>query len=210
MRIAIFIIAALLHTVAFAHPAADMANQYAKYLNQLRLFEVSPDSNADARKIADAFAKVKAASGVDFPVTLIITDRQADVFAQSFPGETIVINTMLVSFNEDVMMFMLAHELGHVRKRDLDQAVAFYAEQISSEASVHEQEVAFVKLQPRMTAISHGFEFDADDFAAKLMLKMGYTLKQPIKFLSGLPHGDADNTSHPASATRAQKLKALQ
>jgi predicted Zn-dependent protease len=210
MRIITFIIAALLHTVAFAHPADVLANKYSQYLEQLRLYEVSPQENVEARKIVDAFAKVKAAAGIDFPVTLIVTYRNADVFAQSFPGEAIVINSMLVDFPEEVMVFMLAHELGHVRKRDLAKALSFYAEQIPRDATVPAQQEQFDKLQPQMTAFSHGFEFDADAFAATTLVSMGYSLKQPIKFLSSLPHGDTDNVTHPASVERAKRVKSFQ
>lgn len=210
MRIVIFIIAAMLHTLAFAHPADELANRYSQNLERWRLHAVSPDENADAGKIFDAFAKVKLAAGIDFPVALIVTDRQADVVAQSFPGEAIVMNAMLVDFDEDVLVFMLAHELGHVRKRDLAKAFAFYAENIPHDATEPDQMKQFDKLQPQMTTLSHGFEFDADAFAARTMLKMGYSLEQPVSFFMMLAKLDKDFTTHPSSAERANRIKSFQ
>lgn len=210
MRIVTFVIAALLHTVAFAHPADDLANQYSHRLDELRLQSSSPKENADARKLIAAFAKVKAASGIDFPVTFIVAGPDADVFAQAFPGDAIVVNPLLTRFNDDVLVFMLAHELGHVRKHDLERAFAFFAEQIPNNVSALAQQEQYDKLQPQMTAFSHGFEFEADAFAAGVTLKLGYSLKNVIKFFSALPDSSEDSVTHPASVERAKRLKGFQ
>lgn len=209
MRIVFFVFAVLLHNLSLAHPVTELATAYNVYLAELRAQQAPPE-HPDARKIANAFERVKAAAGVEFPVTLLIADEKADVFAQSFPGEVVAVSITLARYDEGLLMFMLAHELGHVRQRDLSRALAFYAAHIPASVTAQEAERYAQELRPQAQAMSHGFEFEADRFSAGILTQLGYSLKAGRRFLASLPGANEDSLSHPAANERVRRLQVFQ
>jgi Zn-dependent protease with chaperone function len=209
MRIVFFVFAVLLHNLSMAHPVTELATAYNVYLDELRQQEVAPGDHPDARKIADTFERVKAAAGVDFPVTLLIAGEKADVFAQSFPGGTVAVSITLARHGDGLLAFMLAHELGHVRTRDISRALAFYAKHVPASVTATDALRYAEELRPQAQAMSHGFEHGADHFAAGIVTKLGYSLQDGARFLASLPDADKDSLTHPAALERARRLKAF-
>jgi len=206
MRIVFFVIAVLLQASAFAHPADELVAGLNERLTVWRKNALSPKENAEARKIHQAFERVKAVAGVTHPVTLVVVDESTDAFAQSFVGETIVVNVTLARSSVDLMTFILAHELGHVLKHDVMAGLALVVAHLPTDASGAALEGHVQTLLPKFAALSHRFEFEADQFAAVTVIEMGLSVKDATTFFAGLASGDEPSISHPAPRARSVKL----
>lgn len=207
MRIVFFVFAVLLHASAFANPVSQLVEGINARLTEWRKHELSPKENVEARKLFEAFDRVKAAAGVTHPVTLVVVDESADVYAQSFVGATIVVNVSLARSSADLMTFILAHELGHVLRHDVMAGLALVVEHIPSDTTDAVLPERLKKLLPKFAALSHGFEHDADQFAAVTVIEMGLSVKDAQAFFAGLPNANEPSLSHPAPRDRFLKLK---
>lgn len=122
-----------------------------------------------------------------------------------FEGITATASRNLLALGRDwarqdkaARLFTMAHELGHVCQGHRSKVDDFLIERHLKPVDSAE---AF---QSRYTAMRHGIEFEADDFATRVVRAMGASPVEGISYIRKL-YGPATQ-EHPASAQRIARV----
>lgn len=149
-------------------------------------------ARASLYKIADRLIKVTDAPNMKPDIHIL---RVSTPNAFSIPGRKIVVfdSFLKLAKNEDEIAGVLAHEIGHMIKRDAfkayvkDQGLAISIGLITSSGSYGD--VAKLATTLQGLDYSRAKEFDADTFGAETLIKAGYRTNGLSDFLEQMEKG---------------------
>lgn len=183
-----------------------------KYIGKL-VRESYLESGYDKTKTKKAQEILKELTSDEYQIYVVDSD-EFNAFA--LPGKTIVINTpILNSFDQNVLEFVIAHELGHFANNDhmkglgrkLAKAVilAVFINRSGSEG-------IDTILSPVNLAFSRDAEYRADLYAMELLDEKGLDLKGGITFLEYVLDAEGDSftdyfSTHPNSQKRIERMR---
>jgi len=157
-------------------------------LHQLMLDNQKP---ADApakleriRKLAKPILDLRKRKGVPYTFTLI---DDPDVNARSLPGGYIYLNTGLVDFvkTDAELQSVLAHEIGHVDLKHSIRCMTFAVRASEFTGKWSELPLSVVYRLYEL-AFTEEFEFEADAYAFRRLVKLGRSSDEALSFLRRL------------------------
>ena len=120
-------------------------------------------------------------------------------------GTTVVIHYSLETMTELQRSFIIAHEIGHISLNHLQQKIDLYEKHVPGDITPRTAEIADRIVGPEIRTLSHKVEFEADVYALKTLISLGWTREQVIAmFLDWERFGDT--ATHPSTARRVQNL----
>jgi len=128
--------------------------------------------------------------------------------AETLQGNVVVMNMALGALPEICRLFLIAHELGHVTNRHWSQRIALYQQFIPGEVVQAQTDAVAPQLGPAASMQSHEQEFDADAFAMRSLLDLGYTREDLLEMFFRLGNHGATAT-HPSTGQRLAQLRMI-
>lgn len=201
----------LLFTMALAAPSlgetidAVLQRSQARRLEALREVRVG-DTRAVA--IQASFQRLLAQPELRpaGPVELRVVE--GPVVAECLFGRLIVAHASLAELPEGERLFVLAHELGHAAHEHWAHVARLYRAHVPGEVVREQTDAVAPVLGREMSALSHRHEYDADAFALRALLRLGYDFDTVTA--SFMRHGlQRDTPTHPATRKRLAQLRAV-
>lgn len=185
-------------------------------------FRPSRTTAAETEPARRAFDELVAAAGLDPATTRLVFRGGGALGANAFalPGGIIVVTDEMLAMapDEDALAGVLAHELGHVEERHGMRRVLRAAGLggatlviFGDPGAVLDELTGFAALALDL-AYSRGFEADADDRAAELLVATGRSPDDLARLLEALT-GDGETaglrwlSTHPGLADRVEALR---
>ncbi|HJV72113.1 M48 family metalloprotease [Ideonella sp.] len=175
-----------------------------------------PDS-AEAQTILASFDALRRALPPGSPEVALHVIR-GPVMAETLHGHVVVANEQLAGLPEDVRLFILAHEMGHVMQGHWRQMVMLYQKWVPGEVTRERTDPVNARLQRDASSLAHQQEYQADAFAAQTLQAMGRC--RPQAEAGGLSCHDemltvfqqqgsaGDTLTHPSAGKRLAALRA--
>lgn len=156
------------------------------------------DSQSSASKILQGdFERILRQARISYKGFRLLVTANPAVIAQSLPG-VVVVNAEIAQLNRQHRIFVLAHEIGHLRASHWDQYFQ-KARSLCAAPSEPSDDSAFREL-------SHANEYAADKFAVFILKQNGFSSTAAVELLRSL--GDIPETNtHPAIASRIQAVE---
>jgi hypothetical protein len=132
----------------------------------------------------------------------------AGALAETLRGHVIVMNVELGEIPEVCRLFLIAHELGHVTQGHWAQRIALYRQFIPGEVAQQQTDAVAPQLGREASMQSHQQEYDADAFAMRTLLDMGYSRDDLLDMFFRLGQHPATAT-HPSSGKRLAQLRMI-
>jgi len=171
-----------------------------------RLDTLAPSTAPGALALQQSFDRLLKELHPAMPAELKVVD--VGVIAETLRGRTIVLNAALGDLPEVCRLFLLAHELGHIQAGHWAQRIALYRRYIPGEVVQEQTDAIAPQLGREASMQAHQQEFDADAYAMRTMLDMGYTRDELLDMFMHL--GNYGQTAtHPSSAKRMAQLRMI-
>lgn len=129
------------------------------------------------------------------------------VLAETLHGHIIVANESLADLPEGERLFVLAHEIGHVKQHHWLQMGLVYKRWVPDEVTPEKTDPVAGHLGREASALAHRQEFEADAFALQALHRLG--LSSDVAFSSLRLMGlQQDSATHPGTRKRLASLRA--
>jgi Zn-dependent protease with chaperone function len=182
-----------------------------------RYFAASALSQSEQQRIAAQFTQLASALDGAPPYRLLFRKSRIGPNALALPSGQIVLTDELVRLLEDdndALMGVLAHELGHFQRRHLMRRVVHATATGAATMALFGDASGMLATVPAVLLdlkYSRDAELEADDFAAGLMKAAGLDPARLAVALERLA-GDGEHTgaylsSHPATGERVARLR---
>lgn len=172
---------------------------------QLERCEQLDRDSHEAQVLQAALTKVLQADANAPPVALRVA--RCDAFVQVLAGD-IVVHPEVATWDEGERLFVLAHELGHIRQAHWQQLTQVLRDTVPV-TSTDEQATRLMRHSaPRLQGLLHAFEYDADAYAARLLRAMGRDAQAEAKRAISRQPSVADAPTHPSAPQRLARLAA--
>lgn len=182
------------------------------------VFEASKLDGARQQALRSQFARL-ATPGDSTPAHRIVF-RKSKIGPNAFalPSGDIVLTDEMIELlpDDDAIMGVLAHELGHLQQRHLTRRI-IQTSAVGAGAALLFGDVSTVVaiLPPLLLDLkySRDVEREADDYAIAMLLQNGIALEhlaQVFVALGKLDEGTPYLSSHPASTERVERIRAAQ
>jgi predicted Zn-dependent protease len=214
-----FALPLLADAIATAVPASVEQALGQRVLQELdqRYFATSTLSQAAQQRIATQFAQLAVTAGGAPQYRLLFRKSRIGPNALALPSGQIVLTdelARLLDNENDALMGVLAHELGHLQRRHLMRRVVHGAATGAAAMALFGDASALLATVPAVLLdlkYSRDAEIEADDYAAGLMAGAGLDPAQLAVALERLAsdgeHTAAYLSSHPATAERVARLR---
>ena len=167
-----------------------------------------PDSPA-AQALRTNFALLSArATPIAAPDAAVLSLVHGGPVAETLMGRTIVMNVSAGDLPALCQQFLIAHELGHIEHMHWSQRIELYRRFIPGEVVQFQTDAVAPELRREAAVQSYEQEFEADAYAMRTLLAMGYSRDDLIAAFFQLGAYDATMT-HPSSADRLGRLRRL-
>lgn len=131
------------------------------------------------------------------------------VLAETLHGHIIVANESLADLPEGERLFVLAHEIGHVKQQHWLQMGRVYQRWVPGEVTPDKTDPVAVPLGREASAVAHRQEFEADFYALQALRDLG--LAPDVAFSSLRLMGlQQDTATHPGTRKRLASLRMAQ
>jgi len=171
-----------------------------------RLDGLAPSTAPGAVALQRSFDRLLKELHPSTPAELKVVD--VGVIAETLRGRTIVLNSALGELPEVCRLFLLAHELGHIQAGHWAQRIALYRKYIPGEVVQDQTDAIAPQLGREASMQAHQQEFDADAYAMRTMLDMGYSRDELLDMFMRL--GNYSQTAtHPSSGKRMAQLRMI-
>jgi Zn-dependent protease with chaperone function len=128
------------------------------------------------------------------------------VVAETLHGHIIVANESLADLPEGERLFVLAHEIGHVKQQHWRQMGLVYKRWVPAEVTPAKTDPVAAQLGREASGLAHRQEFEADAFALETLRSLG--LSADIAFSSLRLMGlQQDSATHPGTRKRLASLR---
>jgi Zn-dependent protease with chaperone function len=173
---------------------------------QLQALTAESTSPERVAVVQAAFNQLLAVLHPTEPVELRVV--HGAVVAETLSGHIVVANESLAEMPQGQRLFILAHELGHVRLHHWAQVQALYQRLIPGEVVREKTDAVGAELGREASQLAHQQEFEADAAGYKTVASMGYDLDtvQGLFMQAGMQR---DTATHPSSWRRLAQLRAL-
>ena len=215
-----FALPLLADVVAASVPAGVEQALGTRVLQELdqKILEKSALSETEQQRIAAQFARLAAAAEGAPQYRLLFRKSRIGPNALALPSGQIVLTDELVRLmgdDDEALMGVLAHELGHLQRRHLMRRLVHGAATGAAAMALFGDASAMLATVPAVLLdlkYSRDAELEADDFAAALMAAAGLDRTRLAVALERLGGDDGDAhaylSSHPATAERVARLRA--
>jgi Peptidase family M48 len=132
----------------------------------------------------------------------------AGALSETLLGHVVVMNIALGDLPQACRLFLIAHELGHVTQQHWAERIALYRQFIPGEVVQQQTDAVAPQLGRAASMQSHQQEFDADAFAMRALLDMGYSRDDLLEMFVRLGQHPATAT-HPSSGKRLAQLRMI-
>jgi Zn-dependent protease with chaperone function len=214
-----FALPLLADAVAAAVPAGVEQALGKRVLEEMdrRMFATTALSDAEQQRIAAQFDRLAATLEGAPHYRLLFRKSRIGPNALALPSGQIVLTdelARLLGDDDEALMGVLAHELGHLQRRHLMRRVVHGAATGAATMALFGDASAMLATVPAVLLdlkYSRDAELEADDFAAALMEAAGLDRARLALALERLA-GDGEPahaylSSHPATAERADRLR---
>jgi Peptidase family M48 len=167
--------------------------------------EVAPDT-AGAAALRDSFERLQRSLPAVGQAQLRVV--AAGALAETLHGHIVVMNIALGELPEICRLFLIAHELGHITQGHWAQRIALYRQFIPGEVVQQQTDAVAPQLGREASMQSHQQEYDADAFAMRTLLDMGYSRDELLDMFVRLGQHAATAT-HPSSGKRLAQLRMI-
>ena len=201
------LLGALLLLTASAVRCEDIA-QVLERSQQMQLdllSEVEPPSPA-AAALQDDFQRLRplTAAGANMQLRVV----SAGAVAQTLHGRVVVMNVGLGALPQACRMFLLAHEIGHIALEHWAQRVELYRQFIPGEVVQVQTDAVAPQLGRAASLQAHAQEYEADAYAMRTLLDLGYSRDELLEMFYALGKHGATAT-HPSSGKRLAQLRLI-
>jgi hypothetical protein len=129
--------------------------------------------------------------------------------AETLRGHVVVMNVALGELPDICRLFLMAHELGHVANEHWARRIDLYRRFIPGDVVQEQTDAVADQLGRAASTQSHQQEYDADAFAMRTLLDMGYSRDELLGMFYRLgPYGAT--ATHPSSGSRLAQLRAIE
>ena len=175
---------------------------------QMRLEQLPevPATEAAAAALHASFQRLQAFSAGAADAELRVVAVGA--VAETAQGRVIVMNVVLGALPEICRLFLIAHELGHVTNGHWSQRIALYRQFIPGEVVQAQTDAVAPQLGRAASMQSQQQELDADAYAMRTLLDMGYSREDLLDMFFRLGNHGATAT-HPSTGKRLAQLRAI-
>ncbi|MBS0445398.1 MAG: M48 family metalloprotease [Proteobacteria bacterium] len=173
---------------------------------QMRLdsLEVSAVDSARARTLQADFDRLVRSLEFDQPVTLRVV--RAPLWAETLLGRVVVANEALADLPEGARLFILAHELGHVRLGHWAQMGLLFRQWVPGDVTPQHTDAVASRLGSDASALAHRQEFEADAYAQRALRRIGVSSGDMLAVFRQIG-GDDDTATHPSANERIEALE---
>ncbi len=202
LRMTVMVAACAAASVTQANDIVDVLHQSAQ--RRLDAMTLAADGPR-AQTVRDTFEMLRRTVAADTTVELrIVTGAPV---AETLDGRVIVANEALADMPEGVRLFVLAHELGHVRQGHWRQVGDLYKRFVPGEVVPQNTDRVAGPLGRAASAQAHRHEFEADAFALRALRTLGRTSDEAFAAVrhQGMQQ---DSATHPATRKRLASLRA--
>jgi Peptidase family M48 len=175
---------------------------------QMRLDQLPevPMSEPAAEALQGSFQRLQQVSAAAAEAQLRVVAVGA--VAETLQGRVVVMNVALGELPEICRLFLIAHELGHVTNMHWAQRIALYQRFIPGQVEQAQTDAVAPQLGWAASKQSHDHEYDADAFAMRTLLDMGYTREDLLEMFFRLGnHGST--ATHPSTGKRLAQLRLI-
>lgn len=173
---------------------------------RIRLENCEPlgSDSPKARVLQASLAQVSKAAETAPPVLRV---ARCDAFAQVLAGD-IVVHPDLALWGEGERLFVLAHELGHIRQAHWQQFTLALRSAIPVTATDEQAPRLLQRFVPRLQGLLHAFEYEADTYAVRLLRVLGRDA--PFEAAQAIARQPANEEAltHPSASQRIHRLAA--
>lgn len=190
---------------AFGAQAEDIGQVMQRsHETRLAAFEAAPADSPRAARLKAMFERIAAPMRLEPPAQLRVVS--GNVVAETMLGHVVVVNELFGDLPEPQLMFLLAHELGHVAGGHWAQLLAVYREYIPGEVTQDRTDAIAAPLGRAASALSYRQELEADRHGLKVLQSNGYGREDAQAFLigRGLYY---DSATHPGTRKRLAQLR---
>lgn len=172
---------------------------------RLESFIPSDPDSADAAIVTATFRRLLARLDLDGQAELRVV-RPGTVIAETLQGHVVVASEELARLEEGERLFILAHELGHVRLGHWAQMSTVYQKYVPGVVAQAQTDAVAGLLGREASAVAHRQEFEADAFGLKVVTDLGYAPQVVVGTFVRLGMR-ADTATHPSSRKRVAHLR---
>lgn len=197
---------ALVGAMALPARAEDILTVLERSQEQrLESFVAADPDSADARTVAESFGRLIEHLHLAGPVRLKVV-RAGSVLAETLQGRIVVASEALARLDEGERLFVLAHELGHVRMRHWAQMGDVYQKYVPGVVAQEQTDAVAGLLGREASGMSHRQEFEADAFGLQVLAALGYGPEVAVGAFIKLGLR-ADSATHPSTRKRIAQLR---
>jgi Peptidase family M48 len=162
---------------------------------------------AGAQALQQSFARLQRELVLPASVELRVIASGAE--AETLQGRVVVLNHALGELPEIARLFLLAHELGHVVAEHLQARVELYRRHIPGQVVQAQTDAVAGVLGREASEQAHAQEFEADGYAMRALLDLGYSQDELLDMFMRLGHHGSTAT-HPATGKRVAHLRLIE
>jgi Zn-dependent protease with chaperone function len=194
-------VATCVASMAQANDIIDVLHESAQ--RRLDTMPLAPDGPR-AQAVRDSFELVRRAVAPELMVELRVVS--GSTVAETLDGRVVVANEALADAPAGVRLFVLAHELGHVRQGHWRQVGDLYKRFVPGEVVPENTDGVAGSLGRAASTQAHRHEFEADAFALRALRALGHT---PDEAYAALRHQglQQDSATHPGTRKRLASLR---
>jgi primosomal protein N'' len=162
---------------------------------------------ADAQALHQSFARLQRELVLPSAVELRVVASGAE--AETLDGRVVVLNHALGELPEIARLFLIAHELGHVAAAHLQARIELYRRHIPGQVVQEQTDAVADVLGREASEQAHAQEFEADGYAMRALLDLGYSQDELLDMFMRLGHHGSTAT-HPATGKRVAHLRLIE
>ncbi|CAD5372152.1 conserved exported hypothetical protein [Rubrivivax sp. A210] len=174
--------------------------------HDLKLANLAPAEGERVQIVRASFERLLQALPPDRACDLQVI--RGTLMAETLHGHVIVANQSLADLPEGTRLFVLAHELAHVRLQHWPAMVQVYQRWIPGAVTPDLTDPVAAPLGREASALAHQQEFAADTWAARALRSMGLPQDDLLAVFRNLGATPATPT-HPSTVQRLASLRAL-
>jgi len=167
----------------------------------------APPQTPGAAALRESFERLQRAGAPTAEVQLHVV--AVGSIAETLEGRVVVVNAALGELPEACRLFLLAHELGHVKQMHWAKRIALYRQFIPGEVVQAETDAVAGDLGREASQQAHQQEYEADAYAMRMLLDLGYSRDELLDMFFHLGHY-GDTATHPSSARRLAQLRMIE
>ena len=160
----------------------------------------------EALPLHDAFERLQQSVPAAANAQLRVVS--AGAVAETLDSRVIVMNVSLGELPEICRLFLIAHELGHVVQGHWAQRIALYRRFIPGEVVQAQTDAVADELGAEASMQSRQQEYEADAYAMRILLDMGYSRDELLEMFFHLGRHGASAT-HPSTGQRLAQLRQI-